>query len=590
MPALGVLTADDKAATFDSIESQPTRPAARRTSAESVSHAADTPGSKTLSDAIRAIVREEFELELERATRVATQERSTTSLIQLAQAQEACEAVEQAVATAIEVLNLATKVSDRRLEDPFAIRLALEILARNDEFDVIEDFASRLPIDDTTRLVLGSAFAELGRFAVAHRLLNPVDDESKAAALAYLLLAEGDDRGAIPLLRRALRAVPNDAESAHNLSIAFARSGAHRKALSMALRATRASAARQDIFMHYLQLLLESGEPAEVLREADRLLNSGVQETPKLMVMQARAALLIGQTERGESLLAAAAKRIDPEKNPGDFAEVQSNLLRIRVVTGHARRTTAIEQLVALAERYPEHHIVVSNLAQASDRRSHVPALIDAFERCTATMPPARQAYVAFQIAQLQGQNDVAADEAARWASAEPSNPRAVSSALVALGIGAERWSEALPIAETVIESHETDPILVNNAAYVYAMAGRGQEAIRILTPYSQADSTMKATLGLAHLAAGNIPDGFRLYREAAKSAAAKDHDFLSLITLYQALVVRQLGLDNQTDAVQLSAISLAPVGLPEKWNQRPEFLRLKWVADRHGYPWPLTL
>lgn len=590
MPTLGVLTTDDRAATFDATISSPARPAARRNFAQSVSHAAPIPGSKSLGDSIRAVVDEEFQLALRRAEGAVSRQRSTTSLIRLAQAHESCAEVVEAVRAATEVLSLAATARDAADTDVFAVRLALELLVRNREFDIVEDFSSRLLIDDATRLVLGSAFAELGRFDVAHRLLEPVDIETKSASLAYLYLSEGHDRQAIPLLRRALRAVPSDAESTHNLSIAFARIGAPRKALATALRATRANPSRRDISLHYLELLMQNGYVTQVTEEIDRLLKLGVQVTPNLMVMQARAALSLGHTEQGERLLAEAARRINPEKDSGAFAEIQSNLLRIRVVTGHARREIALEQLAALNERFPQHSIVVSNMAQASERRYHAAALMEAFERSDAVLTGARRAYVSFQIAQLQGENEQAANFASAWVAAEPNNPRAISSAMVALGIGVERWSDALPIAEGVLTSTRLDVGLINNAAYIYAMAGRGEDAIRVLTDHAATDSTLKATLGLAHLAVGNVSEGFRLYREAAHSPRARDHEFLSLITLYQALVVRQLGLDGETDATHLAALSLAPVNLPDDWQQRPEFLRLFWVANRHSYRWPLSI
>ncbi|MCS6548417.1 hypothetical protein NYS50_11055 [Curtobacterium flaccumfaciens pv. flaccumfaciens] len=537
---------------------------------------------------MRKAVAEGFETELISAQRAVASARTTTSLARLAQAHESMQEDRNAVQAANDVLLLAS--APEAPLDPFAVRIALEILLRNNDVDGVARYAAALPIDDTTRLVLGAAFAELGRYGTARELLEAVSADDRAAVVAYLLLSEGDDRGAIPLLRHALRTTPGDAESAHNLSIAFSRTGAHRKALAMALRATRANPGRQDISLHYLQLLLDTGDPVQMLAEADRLLVAGVQATPGLMVMQARAELELGHTERGEYLLANALKRIDEHKEPAIFAEVQSNLLRIRAVTGHARRDTVIATLIELSERYPEHSIVVSNLAQASNKRRHAAALAHASERSWSFMPEHRRAYISFQIAQLEGRNDLAAVHAAQWAAAEPHNPRAISSAIVALGIGVERWEEAVAFAEPVLASDNADPVLVNNAAYVYAMAGRSQEAIDILTPYARVDSTLKATLGLAYLAAGETKEGLRVYREAAKSAGSKNHIFLSLISLYQALVVRQLGIDIVTDSTQLAAQSLAPVGLPDDWEQRPEFLRLKWVAGHRGYHWPMTL
>lgn len=588
MPTLGVLSPDEKTATFDTPVSQPTNPATRRTVMQSARHASQSAGALPRKESLNSAIDQEFAVELDRALKAVTEMRSTISLVRLAQAQEASGQHVEAASTASEALKLSAISSEQ--SDVFSIRLALEVLARTGDFKTVQHFASSLPIDNTTRLLIGSTFAEVGEFALAHQFLEPVDDDSKAASLAYLLLNEGDAQGAVRLLRKALRAAPDDAESAHNLSVAFARSGAYRKALAAALRATRVEPARQDISLNYLELLLQSGDPGQVFREIDRLQEYGVQMTSTLMVIQARAALLLGDSKRSESYLANAARNMDPEKEASSFAEVQSNLARIRVITGHLRRETAIDQLMRLNERFPEYSVVVANLAQLVDQRNHVPALTAAFERSEHNMLPGRKAFIMFEISQLRGDNEHAAEAAAQWVEAEPENPRAMFSAIVALGIGMEKWDSALPLAEKVIESGNPDLALINNAAYVFAMSGRGEEAIRILTPFAQSDSTMKATLGLSYLSIGDLDEGFRLYREAASSPAAKDHVFLSLITLYQALVVRQLGLDKTADLNLVTAMSLAPIALPDAWKQRPEFLRLYGVAQRNGYSWPLQL
>jgi hypothetical protein len=131
---------------------------------------------------------------------------------------------------------------------------------------------------------------------------------------------------------------------------------------------------------------------------------------------------------------------------------------------------------------------------------------------------------------------------------------------------------------------------LLNNAAYVIAMSGAPRRAIALLEAEAERNPILKATLGLSYLAAGDVHEGMRLYREAAAFARPKDHELRSLMTAHQALVVRQLGLDNSTDEMMLAALALPPVDLPDDWSQRPEFLRLQSVSKMRGYPWPLSI
>jgi len=588
MPALGVVEMTDESVAFNESASQPARPGVRRALDHSTSHRSQIQPDH--DKAMREAMTESLHEALHRARAAVEANESTTSLVTLAQSLEACGMKDEAVATALKVLDQSRRATVGKLGDPFAARIAIELLLRAGQLDAAADYAQRLPIDHSTRLVLGSTFAEAGRFESAHSMLAPLAADEKNATLAYLLLNEGNNAAAIPMLRAALRDNPSDAESAHNLSIALFRSGARRKALSAALRATRTDPSRQDISSHYMKLLLASGEANKVLMEARQIQNNGVQETATLAILKARASLSLGETTKAEHLLSTASRLTDPQEDPSTFTEVESNLLRIRVITGRLKRESAIRQLEALNIQYPSSSVVVANLAQTVTERRHQAALRRAFERSRAAMDPARTAYVSFQIAQLEGDNAAAGAAATKWVELEPENPRAISTAMITLGIGLEQWDKALPYAEGVLAADELDLTLLNNAAYVHAMAGLPEVAIRALTPYASSDPTLKATLGLAWLAAGSVDEGMRLYREAASSAKRQDHEFLSLITMYQAMVVRQLRLDHATDATVLAALSLAPVSLPEDWAQRPEFLRLQWVARLHHYPWPLSL
>lgn len=121
-------------------------------------------------------------------------------------------------------------------------------------------------------------------------------------------------------------------------------------------------------------------------------------------------------------------------------------------------------------------------------------------------------------------------------------------------------------------------------------MGGHPKEAIQLLEPVADGDFVLSATLGLAYLADGDINKGMRLYREAADLAEAVEPTWRSLMTVYQALIVRQLGLDKSVPGEVMDALALAPVPLPEDWRDRPEFLRVHYICEKNGYDWPLIL
>lgn len=587
MQALGVIEMIGKTITFRNAEPVPARPTARNAFDNSVTHASR---KKKGEAEMNAAVAASFRQALVRARLALETSRTTTTLALLAQTLESCSFKKEAVEVAKESLNEASRTSSGELLDPVAVRVALEVLLRAQELDQVVEVALSLPVDAQTRLLVAAALSDAGDFEKAHEVIGRVESEDKEPLLAFILLSEGKNKEAIPLLRSALRRRPADADSAHNLSVAFLRAGSEQKAIAAALRATRSAPGRQDISLRYLELLLTSGRPDAVLTEINRLFGEGVESVAQLAVLQARASLTEGDFGKAEQYLISAS---DLSRKAGDdaiFAEVASNLIRLRVVNGRVKRDSAIKQLAKLNEDYPASNSVVANLAQVADRRIDAVVLRRAFVASKEYLEPERAAYIQFQIASLEGDNAVAAEKAAEWSSLEPQNAYAASAAMVALGIGVEEWDAAAEVAQSAFVDAKLDATLLNNAAYVIAMSGEPLRAISMLEPEAPSDPVLKATLGLAYLAAGDVHKGMRLYREAADFANTNSHDFRSLMTMYQALVVRQLGLDKSTDAMMLTALSLPPVELPDDWAQRAEFLRLHTVAEKHGYPWPLSL
>lgn len=144
-------------------------------------------------------------------------------------------------------------------------------------------------------------------------------------------------------------------------------------------------------------------------------------------------------------------------------------------------------------------------------------------------------------------------------------------------------------VADYALTHLPENKVLANNIAYVLAMSDRANEAIRILSPFVEKDAgfILRATLGMCFLAAGDIDRGMRLYREAAERAEKEDPYWRSLMTAYQAVIVRQLGLDQSAPGLVLAALSLVPQELPADWEDRPDFLRLHYVCKQHGYDWP---
>lgn len=565
----------------------PALPGAKSAFAES---SPASPRRSTSEDVLQSRIQASMELMLGNARRQVERVRSSTTLASLAQVLEASGESMEAISTAAEALSLCTRDETGRLLDASAVRIALEVLVRLGQLDKAVAYARQLPLDPHTKLIVGTAVAGSGDFERAHAFIDDAQVEDRDTVLGYLLVSEGNDGAAIPILRSALRRSPHDADIAHNLSIALWRHGSRRKAIAAALQATRSAPGRKDAALHYLELLLEDRQFGRAEQEVALILDRGVEPTSRLLITQARAQLGLGHFRRAERLLSDAGKLALAEGDRETFPEVRSNLIRLRVVHDKLSNDDAIKQMLKLHAEYTDADVVVANLAQVSVRRRHAAALRNAFQRVSGHTSVGRAAFIEYQLATLEGENELAIDHSLKWLEAEPENSYATSAAMVALGIGAERWSEAASIAEAFLERGFDDPVTLNNAAYVLAMSGKASRAIELLRPHAADDFVLKATLGLAYLASNQIDLGMKMYREAAVVADRQGDEYRSLMTNFQALVVRQLGLLDTNDPKIIAALSLPPVELPEDWRDQPEFLRVHRVAVANGYPWPLSI
>lgn len=516
---------------------------------------------------------------------------TSTSLAALAYAMESSGDRAGAIETAHHALQLCLEVAQGHHSDSFGARLAIEILLRAGRLEDVLTYAQTLPISAHLRLEIGAVLAGKHRFEDACSFIQEVAVPERSSIEGYILALKGDYHAATSHLREALRRNPNDADSALNLSISLLALGARKKARAAAEQARSVGQGRADVWLHLLELVLADGEIDRAEREIDVLLRQGVELSARLLVIQARVELARKDISAAIRTLDRARLKAEQDGDTETLAEVSSNLLRIRATNDRISREDAWDDLESLLSRYPENEIVVLNLAQLAWSRRNADTLRRALDSAGSQMSRVNRSYVSFQIATLEGDTTKAADYADEWLKLEPHNDHARAAVLIALGIGEERWQEASVLARQLLASGEGDSNSLNNAAYVLAMAGMADIAVETLEPLARESFILRATLGLAHLAAGNIVLGMKLYRQAADEAEGRPDDSRSLMTAYQALIVRQLNLQQDEEQNRMiSALALPPYPLPEDWEENPEFLRLYAVAQRNGYEWPLAV
>lgn len=468
-------------------------------------------------------------------------------------------------------------------------RIALEVLLRFGHVADAHKRAGDLPETRSLALTRAMIADDLGLSEESLAAINGFEGALYDSYRGYLHASRGGFRDAIPFLRAALRDAPDDPDALANLSVALWNLGSQRKAVAAAMRATRSAPGRKDLSMQFMELLLASGQNDRVAAEIRTLTDAKVIPDSQFLVMQARLRLASHEHAQALTLLDRAVRLAQDEGDQTGEATIAANLLAIRFDTGRIPFAEFASGSAKLLSRFPENDVVVINFARTRTRRSDAKSLREAAERVSTQTTVARSAYLNYVVAFLEGDNEQAGRTAIQWFEAEPTDPNAAAAALGGLGIGLERWDEAEKIADYALAQLPPTSALTNNISYVLAMAGRADEAIKLLEPASRADSgfVLRATLGLCYLAAGDLNTGMRLYREAAARAEKDDHHWCSLMTAYQAVVTRQLGLDKIAPAQALEASALIPQELPDDWADWPDFLRLHHICLKHGYDWP---
>ena len=535
------------------------------------------------------MIHTEAERSRDRAVRLAATVRTSTTLAALAQTHAMLGESELAIAAAREAIDLSVGTSDGVAIwlDTSSVRIAAEILLRFDEAKCAYDALSRAPMTESLCLTFTSAAAAIGECEEAENALKPYDSAMVAASRGYLRTCWGDYRGAVKYLRQALREDPNDADSLLNLAISLWNIGATQKATHTALRATRSAPGRKDISQLYLELLLAHKDVNRLTHEIATLRKRKVVADAKFLEIQARTLILKDDVSRAIPLLRKAAEEAKREGDKATEGRVLANLVRFNRVLGRISREQASQELRELLSQFPDNDVVAVNYAELAWMRHEAAPLRKVLPQLENNTTEIRLAFLRHQIASLEGDNDAAAAAASEWFRLEPNNVMAAIVAVVAIGIGQGRWGEAIVVAEHALQQFPDDLTLVNNSAYVLAMGGRAEEAINLLEPIAEDNFVLNATLGLAYLAHGDVETGMRLYRDAAILAEKIHPVGRSLMGVYQALIVRQLGLVKDRPPLMIEAMSPAPVDLPDDWRERPDFLRLQAICIQNGYDWP---
>lgn len=373
----------------------------------------------------------------DRALRRVHSVRSSTTLSALAQTYAALGNAEAAVEAAREAMEKSVSAStEDAWLDPSSTRIAVEILSRYGHTEYAYEVLTRAPIPASLCVTFAAVALALDKYEEAEIALAPYDNWAVEAFRGYLYASSGHYQKAVHHLRRAVSAEPEDVDSLLNLAFSLWRLGSVQKATRVAYRATRTAPGRKDLSLLYLDLLLDACDVDKADQEIANLKSRKVVADARFLEAQGRTLLLKKNLSRALTLLTSASEAAQREGDQETEGRVRSNLVRLKYRSGRLNYDAASRELAALVSQFPGNDAVVVNFAEVVNRRHDAPLLRSAALQIEGGASAIRGAYLRYQIAELEGDNDAAASAAEEWFDLEPNNSMAAAAAMTAIGIG----------------------------------------------------------------------------------------------------------------------------------------------------------
>lgn len=521
---------------------------------------------------------------------------SPTNLIRLAQAQYVAgdnpEAAESAISAMTDAAGLVESGQCDVSELALVFGSGATLLVRLGRYDDALRLLECVGPSPALELTYASLLVETDRLPDALGALTSTDDPHADALRGYIYAVEGETQRAVHFLRQALRQHPTDANTALNLATAYWKLGSRKKAVTSALRATRLEPSRQDISVAYVELLVDNEQVEVASAEIKRLRRAGVVDCARLLVVECKTALAKRETRFALTLMRRARAAAISEGEERLEAELDANLRVFEAAEAGKERAELWRIARTCVSENPHNVAALRQFTSYSSRRHEAEALKDAIA-AAGTLAASTRLEVEAKLAYIGCDFGLALDLSLQAVKEDLMNADACAQALLLEGWHLGDWKSAAKKARRWAPRVPLNDTLVNNVAYVMALGGMAQAALRVLDSHPRRDDDYVpiATRGLAHLALGDLDAGMRWYRRAAEQADSLGHGDMSvLMALHQAAGLRILGISSGTDETFLAATSLPDTGLPEDWADQPGFVMIQRGCEREGWPWPPTV
>lgn len=466
--------------------------------------------------------------------------------------------------------------------------LAATTLVRAGQVEVLRDAAANLPDRIDTSGVEITICASEGDLVGAYSLLLESDSLRDLSTRGYLELELGKTHEAIRTLRLAVSEDLASPDDRINLALALWRTGSRKKAARVALEAMRMAPGRRDISLDAMRFMLATGHTDVVKREIDGLRARRVTEDADFLRLEVDYLDVTGQPERGVRKIAELLKKFELSARDRSELDALSMLFEARV--GKVSRKESFGFTLHALKDQPENHVLVDWLIEAMDRQEQVDIARSYFERVRDEYSSAYQLQLEGQLAFAEEDFDSALDIAKRLRLVDPRSEYGISSEFMLAGHIRNDWSAGASWFLRALDRNlPLSKFLTNQGAFILASTRHGEEALRLLARVPDSDYQMRATAGLARMAAGDFDGGMREYRRAFEqvpSGPAGDSD-RALMAVYQGQALFRLGLIDHLPEQVVRANALPLTEIPDASELSSSFAVLRRCAEINNWPWP---
>ncbi len=493
----------------------------------------------------------------------------------LAQAEMAFGVPDEASRHAQEALELASaEGDDSAVFSATRTLMATGAYARAEE--MLKNFAKPGPLS----MLFATLAARRGDLDAAFDRLG--DDASIDAweLRGWIALQQSHFDQAIRFYRRAMREGDPGPSLFANLGFAHAVLGAPEKAITETKRALALGPLqRQRAALNLVAFLFSVGAFDEGFRELRRL----QEEFPtdiELIFAEAHWALAGGDAERAERRLRHARTSLWEFASEVQRAELLANRAYLRHYQGEISPGEAADEVIAQMQRTEwKSTRLVPMIPVLLNRYSEAPRLTKVRNEVARAHPAQKFRVLDLHLAILRDELEEATRQALHWTDEAPFTPEASSWAIFMLTQVEDRFEEAIRVGKKALRRMPAAVVVANNTAYSLTLAGKIDEAKRLLRPEEDGAMFDLATLGLVWAVKGDIAEANRLY-DRAEAVAERDGPVSAplLVNLHRRLIA-VVALDANPVIVS------KPVDLPQDWDDFPSLVQCLRMLERRGAP-----